>query len=64
MYGQCNKKFNILLGEVFENCYTPNEPPKKLSESGDPGYEELLTELQQICPQLFPSGNDGDNNTV
>lgn len=59
MYGQCNKEANI-LGEVFQNCYTPNVDPQRMSESTTEDVTQALADLNDLCPELFAEGESGE----
>lgn len=52
MYGHCNKTKN-LLGDTYQNCYTPNFKPKSINDA------TLLDDLKELCPDLFPDGVKG-----
>lgn len=53
MYGQCNEILG-LFGTTYQNCFTPNAPPKRMSDT------KTLISLKELCPDLFGDGDDGN----
>lgn len=59
MYGQCNEKQGVLTDSIYQNCLTNGTAPKRLSELNNPEFETVLKELKEMCPEVFPPGDDG-----